>query len=97
MTSRWLNFVRAISREGFGRMNYYQELRGRLDTDGQFSPFFEQESDELPEFYVDLVRLGTLWGCLPAGGLNHDPFGYMKSEVSATKLVSVPLKAAVRI
>jgi hypothetical protein len=98
MTSRWLNFVRAVSTEGFGRLKYYKEIRARLDTDGQFSPYFEQESGQLPEFYADLVRrdLGTLWGYLPAGGLNHDPYGYLKSERSKTKLVSAPLRQAVR-
>ena len=40
ITSRWLNLVRAISTEGFGRLNYYREIRARLDTDGQFTPFF---------------------------------------------------------
>lgn len=93
MTSRWLNLVRAVSSEGYGRLKYYKEIRARLDTDKQFSPYFEQESEELPKFYVDLVRkdLGTLWDCLPAGGLNHDPYSYLKSERSATHLVSAPL------
>jgi hypothetical protein len=97
-TSRWLNFVRAVSTEGFGRLNYYKEIRARLDTDRQFSPYFEQQSDELPEFYSDMVRadLGALWGWLPAGGLNHDPYGYLKSERSAAKLVSAPLSSIAR-
>jgi hypothetical protein len=45
ITSRWLNVVRAVSTEGLGRLKYYKEVRGRLDTDRQFSPYFEQESD----------------------------------------------------
>ena len=49
----------------------------------------------------DLVRkdLGPLWEWLPEGGLNHDPYAYLKSERSATTLVSAPLnpsRAAVR-
>ena len=92
-TSKWLNVLRAVSTEGFGRLKYYKEIRDRLDTDRQFSPYFEQESDELPVFYSDMVRkdLGSLWGSLPAGGLNHDPYGYLKSEEGASKLVRVPL------
>ncbi len=45
---------------------------------------------------MDLVRrdLGPLWECLPEGGLNHDPYGYLKSERSAN-LVSAPLSPAV--
>ncbi len=99
MTSRWLNLVRAVSTEGFGRLHYYKEIRRRLDTDRQFSPYFEQESLELPEFYTDLVRgdLGTLWGWLPSGGMNHDPYAYLKSERSATGLVSAPLRQAARL
>jgi hypothetical protein len=98
MTSRWLNVVRAVSTEGSGRLRYYKEIRARLDTDRQFSPYFEQEADELPEFYADLVRrdLGTLWDWLPAGALSHDPYSYLKSERSAASLVSVPLRQAAR-
>jgi hypothetical protein len=92
MTSRWLNVVRAVSTEGAGRLKYYKEIRARLDSDRQFSPYFQQQTDELPTFYSDMVRrdLGPLWEWLPAGGLNHDPYAYLKSERSATKLVAAP-------
>ena len=98
MTSRWLNVLRTVSSEGFGRLKYYKEIRARLDTDPQFAPYFEQETDELPEFYTDLARrdLGSLWDWLPAGGLNHDPYSYLRSERSATNLVSAPVKEAAR-
>jgi hypothetical protein len=98
ITSRWLNFVRAVSTEGFGRLKYFQEIRARLDVDEQFSPYFEQESDELPEFYADMVRadLGALWDWLPAEGLNHDPYAYLKAERGATKLITVPVNSAVQ-
>lgn len=93
MTSRWLNVLRAVSTEGFGRLKYYREVRDRLDTDRQFSPYFEQESDELPMYYSDMVRkdLGSLWGSLPAGGLDHDPYDYLKSEGCVTQLVRAPV------
>ena len=96
MTSRWLNVVRAVSTEGFGRLHYYKEIRARLDRDPQFEPFFTQESDQLPKFYSDKVTkdLGTLSQWLPAGGLNHDPYSYLKSERSADKLVSAPVARA---
>jgi hypothetical protein len=99
LTSRWLNVVRAVSTEGFGRLNYYKGIRASLDTNPQFLPYFEQGTDELPEFYTDLVRrdLGTLWHCLPAGGLKHDPYAYLKSERSATTLVAAPLQPVVRL
>jgi hypothetical protein len=79
---RWLNLVRAISMEGFGRLKYYREIHRRLHTDRQFRPYYEQETTELPRFYGDLVRsdLAALWEWLPAGGLDHDPGAYLKSQ-----------------
>jgi hypothetical protein len=79
---RWLNVVRAVSSEGFGRIRYYTEVRRRLDADPQFRSYFEQETTELPLFYVDQVRkdLGPLWEWLPEGALLHDPYAYLKSE-----------------
>jgi hypothetical protein len=79
---RWMNLVRAISSEGFGRLKYYREIRRRLDDDPQFLPYFQQESAELPRFYTDLMRkeMGPLWDLLPAGALKHDPYAYLKAE-----------------
>src|SRR5262249_50877341 len=79
---RWMNVLRAVSSEGFGRLRYYREIRRRLDADRQFRPFFEQETTELPRFYVDLVRqdLGLLWHWLPKGGLYHDAYAYLKAQ-----------------
>ena len=88
---RWMNLVRAVSTEGLGRLKFYREIRKRLDTDRQFLLYFEQETTELPQFYVDLVRrdLGWLWEWLPEGALHHDPNAYLKSEVSGAALGSV--------
>lgn len=96
MTSRWLNLLRAVSTEGSGRLKFFRKIRARLDTDRQFAPYFEQETTEIPEFYTDLARrdLGFLWEWLPAGGMKHDPCAYLKSERSATNLVSAPVAAA---
>jgi hypothetical protein len=76
--------VRAVSTEGFGRARYYREIRDRLDTDPQFSPYFEQESAVLPEFYRNIVRqdLGPLMEWLPKGALYHNPNAYLHSEQS---------------
>jgi len=84
MTARGMNVVRAVSTEGSGRLRYYREIRRRLDTDRQFLPYFEQETSELPRFYMDLARaeLGPLWEWLPAGGMEHDPNAYLKAEES---------------
>jgi len=78
---RWLNVVRAISSEGYGRMRYHQQIRQLLIDDPAFRSFFEQETDDLPAFYSDRVRrdLGPLWTSLPDGALQHDPNAYLKS------------------
>ena len=83
-TSRGMNLVRAISTEGFGRIRYHTDIRRRLDEDRQFLPYFEQQTTELPQFYLDLVRrdLGFLWKWLPEGALYHDPNAYSKAERS---------------
>ncbi|MFQ6113674.1 MAG: B12-binding domain-containing radical SAM protein [bacterium] len=78
---RWTNVLRARSSQGVGRIKYYGEVRRRLDSDSQFRDFFEQESTELPQFYVDWIRkdLGPLWEWLPEGALHYDPNAYLKS------------------
>ena len=68
---RWMNLLRSVSTEGFGRLRYYREIRRRLDRDPEFGPYFAQASARLPRFYADLVRkdLGPLWDWLPDGAL----------------------------
>lgn len=81
MIPRWMNVVRAISSEGFGRIKYHSEVRRHLEIDRPFRRYFEQETTVLPQFYADLARkdLGPLWEWLPAGAMDHDPNAYLKS------------------
>jgi hypothetical protein len=81
-----MNLVRAVSTEGFGRLKYHRDICKRLDEAWQFLLYFEQETTELPQFYLDLVRqdLGPLWEWLPEGALYHDPNAFSKSEQSST-------------
>ncbi len=78
---RIMNVVRAISSEGKGRIEYYTMIRDRLKTDSTFRDYFEGQSTELPQFYVDRVRsdLGPLWEYLPEGALEHNPYEYLDS------------------
>jgi len=87
---RWMNVVRAISSEGFGRIKYYTEVRRRLDSDRQFQRYFHGETTELPDFFVNRVKrdLGPLWNWLPEGALDHDPCAYLRST-EAAQLVQV--------
>jgi hypothetical protein len=79
---RWMNTVRAVSSEGFGRLRYYTEVRRRLDEDRGFRRYFEQETTELPGFFRERIRrdLGPLWEWLPSGALEHNPSAYLESQ-----------------
>ena len=81
---KWMNVVRAMSSEGFGRIRYYGEVRRRLDADPQLRRYFEQETTELPDFYREQIRkdLGPLWQWLPEGALSHDQNAYHTAEES---------------
>jgi hypothetical protein len=88
---RWLNVVRAISTEGFGRLKYHTELRSRLDTDPTMLAFLQGESDQVPSFYTDrlIAELGSLAQHIPAGGMEHDPLAYLKSTAADPALVTL--------
>ena len=81
MIPKWMNVVRAISAEGFGRVKYNIEVLRLLSSDKQFRDYFEGETTELPQFYVEQVKknLGPLLHWLPKGALYHDPNAYLKS------------------
>jgi hypothetical protein len=86
---RWMNVVRAVSSEGFGRIGRYRDLRRRLVTDPQVRRFFNRETSEIPAYYVDSVRqdLGAMWHWLPPEALQHDPNAYLNSELRPPALV----------
>ncbi len=92
---RWVNVLRAVSSEGFGRIKNYTRVRQMLDTDRHFRRFWEGETTEIPPFYVDWMRrdLGPFWEWLPKGALYHDPNAYLKSTGEAKSLIGKPLEA----
>lgn len=79
---RWMNVVRAISEEGFGRVAYNKEILKQLNTDVKFRDYFEQETQVLPQFYMNMIKkdLGPLWEWLPDGATFHDQNAYLKAE-----------------
>ncbi len=81
-TPKWMNVVRAVSSEGFGRIKYHTALRERLDTDTSLRAFFDRESETIPEYYVNTVKedLGPFWEHLPEGSLEHDQNAYLKKS-----------------
>lgn len=90
---KWMNVVRALSSEGFGRIRYHQTVRRLLDTDRSVREFLEGETERLPAFYADRVRadLGPAYRYLPDGALEHDPNAYLRStsESAPTELVDI--------
>jgi hypothetical protein len=93
MIPKWMNVVRAVSSEGFGRLRYHRMIRGLLDSDRSVRAFMEGESDELPEFYAARLRreLGPLYRFLPEGALTHDQNAYLHATAAEARPAS-PLR-----
>ena len=85
-----MNVLRAFSSQGTGRVKYHTEVLNRLHNDRKFRDFFEQETTELPQFYVDRIRndLGQLWEWLPEGALYYDSNVYSRSEAMRLSIQS---------
>jgi hypothetical protein len=96
MIPKWMNVVRAVSTEGWGRIRYHADLRTRLDSDRSLRAFFEGETDVLPEFYAERVRrdLGQFYQYLPEGALMHDPDAYLKSQTAGVQLTALSARSA---
>lgn len=84
----WMNVLRGVSSEGFGRIKYYTRLRQLLNHDREIRRFWMGESSQIPEFYVNWIRkdLGLLWEWLPNGALYHDPNAYLRSEMESKQV-----------
>lgn len=101
---RWMNVVRAMSSEGWGRIAYHTTIRRLLDEDREVHAFMEGDTTELPRFYQARIEqdLGPLYPQLPAGALMHDPNAYLKStnggpapvQVRAGRRAAAPKPAA---
>jgi hypothetical protein len=86
-TSRWMNFMRAVSSEGYGRLRFYHQVRKNLLEDSDFRKYFEGETVQLPAFYSNIIQkdLGVWWQWLPKGAFEHDPNAYLhKTEQKLT-------------
>jgi hypothetical protein len=91
---KWMNVVRAMSSEGWGRIAYHRTIRRLLDEDASVRGFMEGETERLPDFYARRIAqdLGPMHRHLPPGALMHDPNAYLKSSGGAA--APVPLRAA---
>ena len=79
-TSRWMNVMRAISNEGYGRIRFYKMIRYHLIHDRQFRNYLEGETKDLPSFYKSIIEkdLGEWMKWLPSRALHHDPNAYSR-------------------
>lgn len=82
-TTKWMNFMRAISSEGFGRIKFFRKIRYNLTHDRDFRKYFEGETEQLPDFYTNIVKksLGHWWQWLPQGALKHDQNAYLQKSI----------------
>lgn len=87
-TAKWMNFMRAISSEGHGRIRFYKQIRKNLVEDRSFRNYFEGETKQLPAFYINIIKqsLGKWWHWLPTGAVEHDHNAYLHK--STKKLVT---------
>ena len=89
---RLLNVVRGLSSERFDRVRYFSEIRKRLETDRSLRRFFEQETNDIPQYFIDKIRrdLGHFWGWLPEGAISHDPNAYLESAELTVSSEPIP-------
>jgi hypothetical protein len=86
-TAKWMNFMRAVSSEGYGRIRFFKKVRQNLASDRSFRAYFEKETRQLPQFYTDIIKkdLGVWWQWLPKEALDHDENAYLRKSVNEPK------------
>ncbi|HET7470767.1 MAG TPA: hypothetical protein VFJ81_13875 [Gemmatimonadales bacterium] len=79
---KWMNVVRAMSSEGWGRIAYHATIRRLLDQDASVRGFMDGETERLPAFYGERIarELGPLFEHLPPGAVMHDPNAYLRAS-----------------
>ncbi len=82
ITSRMMNFVRAVSSEGHGRLKFFRLVKDKLIHDRAFRDYFEGENKRLPDFYTAIVKrdLGNAWEWFPKQALHYDHLAYLKKS-----------------
>jgi hypothetical protein len=81
-TVKWMNVMRAVSSEGYGRIRFFKKIRKMLVQDKAFKAYFDGETTELHEFYINIIKkdLGIWWNWLPEGAIYHDQNAYLKKS-----------------
>jgi hypothetical protein len=96
-TSKWMNVMRAISNEGYGRIRFYKMIRKNLKEDRSFRAYFEGETTQLPKLYKDIIGkdLGIWERWLPETALAHDQNAYLQKGLQEFNSKAKAGKAAV--
>ncbi|WP_210513596.1 B12-binding domain-containing radical SAM protein [Hymenobacter terricola] len=83
--AKWMNTMRAVSSEGFGRLRFFRQVRRNLVHNRPFRDYFEGQSQELPAFYRQIIEkdLGEWLPWLPAGAMEHNPNAYLQKTRAA--------------
>ena len=84
-TAQAVNFLRAVSSEGYGRIRHFRRVRRAIEDDPAMLLYLRAESRELPRFYLDKMRsdLGPVWEHLPSEAVHHDPYAFLKKREAA--------------
>jgi hypothetical protein len=82
---RAVNFLRAVSSEGRGRIRHFRQVRHALASEPSVRRYMEQETTELPQLYRDKMQadLGPFWDLLPKDAVLHDPYAFLKKSAGA--------------
>ena len=94
MIPKWMNVVRAMSSEGWGRIEYHTTIRRLLDTDPTVRRFMEGETDGAARSSTrDRIRRRAR-RAVPAPArrarMMHDPNAYLKSVKEETVTIARP-------
>ena len=87
-TAKWMNVMRAISNEGYGRIRFYKMIRKHLKEDSMFRAYFEGETNQLPPLYKSMIKkdLGIWMDRLPEAALEHDQNAYLKKGLNVSDI-----------
>jgi hypothetical protein len=81
-TSRWMNFMRAVSSEGIWAVEILSPGKEKSYRGQKLQRLFEGMSFKASRFlyqhYQAIFR--SMWEWLPAGALEHDPNAYLKKQ-----------------
>ena len=88
MIPKWMNVVRAVSTEGFGRIKYHTEMRRPAGHRSRAAGVLRAGDGRDPEVLpgADPAGPGAAVPDLPEGAMVHDPNAYLNSQPAPEQL-----------